>query len=283
MFGRSPKTRFSTPPPGSRLDPAHPLSRNIIARWVFNPIGGVLVPELLYGPTQLSAIAENGMKSYPNSAGLAYGLPNSSNARLRVAANSRITDISLAPFTIAMLVTKFDANATAFLDKSDNNSTGAGFFMYTQGDGDNTITFKREDTGANVSKNTNNFTFANDRIRPYHIVVTGDGSMTSANYHIYMDGIEMSYASSVDGSGSTVSDVSQDLLIGGGQSGGTINNNLAFNDLVFYNTQLTPDQVHTLASAPYDNMLSPRIRTYFLPQAKPGGPVLGVINNPVWA
>ncbi len=79
------------------------------------------------------------------------------------------------------------------------------------------------------------------------IVLTWDGTSSASGVHIYIDGVEVSYQLSQNGSGSRLDDSSTNLLIGIGNFGAQSNTwDGSIDEMRFYNRVLSPDEVSRL-------------------------------------
>ena len=79
-----------------------------------------------------------------------------------------------------------------------------------------------------------------------HIVLTWDGSSSASNVHFYIDGLEVSKTSSVDGDGSAVSDAALNISIGLSVIDSTLPFNGLMDDARIYNRVLSADEVADL-------------------------------------
>jgi len=80
----------------------------------------------------------------------------------------------------------------------------------------------------------------------YHVVVTWDGSATAANAHIYVNGSEVSYTSTVNGDTSRADDSTTDFVIGAAANGTADNFSGEIDDVRIYNRVLSPDEIKRL-------------------------------------
>ena len=80
-----------------------------------------------------------------------------------------------------------------------------------------------------------------------HVLLTWDGSTTAANVHIYIDGVEATYLTTTDATGSRTSDSASDLKIGRGDLGGAPQNfDGLIDDVRMYNRVLSADEIKRL-------------------------------------
>ncbi len=93
-----------------------------------------------------------------------------------------------------------------------------------------------------------------------HIAVTWDGSTDAANTHIYINGVEASYLTSTNGSGTKTSDSSSDLNIGNRGDRARDFDGL-MDQLRIYNRSVSPAEVSLLFNEPLP---------YNSPSSKPG-------------
>ncbi len=101
-------------------------------------------------------------------------------------------------------------------------------------------------------RDTNNFDFAKiSSSNSYslntwtHIGITGDASGTAANHHIYFNGIEGTYSSSVNGTGGLIGNSTGTVDIGNA-TGTTSSINGKMTDVGIFNRQLSASEIYSI-------------------------------------
>ena len=166
-----------------------------------------------------------------------------------VNAGSAATLDDLGPMTIAAWIKPDSAGATAVSHVMSKSNTGSGrWFLEIDNSSPEDDAFEfNKDFDTDVARTTNNATATYDVWQ--HIAVTWDGSATGANIHIYKDGVESSYASTINGSGTQYSDAALPFIIGN-RGDGTIPFYGLIDDVRVYNSALSPAQISVLAASP---------------------------------
>lgn len=162
-----------------------------------------------------------------------------------VPASSSLNNTS--PITISVWINPRSDGETngSIIEKSNNDTTG--FRFRTQRDhvvaGTNQVGFRVDYSTTDLLKYTgSNFTTFNEW---QHLVVTWDGTGLASGVKIFRNGVEASYVSSQNSSGTRVDDSGNDIRIGN-RLDGSVTFDGHIDDLRFYNRVLSESEVATL-------------------------------------
>ena len=109
----------------------------------------------------------------------------------------------------------------------------------------NTLRFRQEFATTNLTRTGNNSAVTMSAWN--HVALTWDGSATAANVHIYVNGVEITYATTTDGVDARASDAAQTLKIGG--IGVATNFDGDMVDVRIYNRVLTLGEIATIRAS----------------------------------
>ncbi|MDA3815764.1 MAG: LamG domain-containing protein, partial [Prolixibacteraceae bacterium] len=147
--------------------------------------------------------------------------------------NSPSTLEDLPQVTISAWI-KPNSDVGARIYTTDTTSSG-GYVFYTEANG--VLTFGVDGTGNMTHRSSNDSLTIGEW---QHISATWSGLMTAANSHVFINGIEVSYQSTIDGSG-TWSDAGYDKSIGGRVADSYFNG--LIDDVKVYNYARTQKQI----------------------------------------
>ena len=165
----------------------------------------------------------------------------------------------LGPMTISAWIKPDTAGASAVSHVMSKSDTGSGrWFLEIDNSAPEDDAFEfNKDHDTDVARVTSNSTVAYDVWQ--HVAVTWDGSATGANIHTYKDGVEASYQSTINGSGTKYSDAALPFVIGNRGNGNNPFYGL-IDDVRVYDYALSTAQITTLVgSAPTDCAAAPAV------------------------
>jgi hypothetical protein len=116
-----------------------------------------------------------------------------------------------------------------------------------------------------------------------HILVTWDGSSTASNIHIYVNGVEASYANTNDGSGTIQGDSSRNFCIGSYTESSNFHFDGTITEVACWNKILSADEIYNLSKSRMKGMplqISPsNLRGYWPLDDYPGNMLLSGSNG----
>ena len=189
-----------------------------------------------------------------------------------IEASAAIDD--LGPMSIAVRVRSTRNNTTErILAKRGTGGSSSGWVLYKASFAPGAVVFEIDFTTTDMRRRTANGVVGADTDRFDDIVVTWDGSSAYQNIHIYINGVELSYAVETDGVGDRVSDAGDDLFIGQlGNSGGFFLGD--FDTLAIYDRVIGDAEIKALADDPYRLITPRRTIAYSIPAVTPTLPPL---------
>ncbi len=134
------------------------------------------------------------------------------------------------------------------VSKSDPGSgaTGGWDFFFNLSAGKTDIIFQHKGTGTTLIRETENSVGLSVNTL-YHLAVTWDGSTTAANIHIYINGVEATYATTTNATGSLGDDSTNSLFIGN-VAGATRGLFGTISEVALWNTALSAGNIAILAN-----------------------------------
>jgi hypothetical protein len=252
------------PPLGSSINWGHPLSNGLVGCWLMNEGGGTKVKELVSNNNgtivgRLWKPSLRGTSLLPS-----VSTVGSSSLEYIVSSNTMPTLLT-KNITIIQGYIPRSFSQTNYQDQSmwgfqvDNNGYMR-FIVNTDG----SLTFVRYNSSSSTfalrTTNVSMLTLNKLNIA----VVSYDQSTTAANIHIYVNGIECSYATTTDGS-STRRDDSFKFVIG--QMDGGFNGNRWLDGYILFNYAinriLSPQEIQSLYVSPYQFIYRPSSRIFY--------------------
>lgn len=175
--------------------------------------------------------------------GTAYDF-DAANTAIDVGNGSSLNDIS--PITLAAWVypdTGGEGGRGRIFDKATSVNPDNGWHLTNNNNLANSLQFAADCGATDLLKITNASTF------PFsvwsHVVLTWDGSCTAANVHIYVNGVEVGYNSSQDGTSPRVTDATAHLRLGSDSTAGrTFDGKI--DEARFYNRALSGNDISQL-------------------------------------
>lgn len=131
------------------------------------------------------------------------------NQRMTVPHNASFDN----PKTVSFWIKRTSNSLGAVFDETDNNASNGGFGIGINQSAVGDIHAYHEFSGTNGAVFTGAGALSIDVW--HHVAITWDGTITHANWHIFVDGIDVTSGGS-DGNGSSTA--ANDLFVGGGRS-----------------------------------------------------------------
>jgi len=244
-----------TPPVGARINHGHPLAIDIIGCWLLEEGGGLTAFDIS-GYNNHGTL--NGPIWRPGQNGMALQF-DAINDVVDAGSNPILDDVPALTWVVWMFPeTAGEASVGRILDKSTGAGPVNGYTWFTQ----NTATcqFGVDYTSTNLVRLASNNSLVFNRWQ--QMAVTWDGSATAANVHIYINGNEVRYTTTTDGTGTRVSDGSAGLTIGNLAGGTAATFDGLIESVVMYRRALSQQEIQWLYVDPYAFMIpqSPRLR-----------------------
>jgi len=234
------------PPVGSQINWGHPLSQGLVGAWLMNEGGGNVIKDI-------ATINTGGLVSgswKPTTKGL--GINFDGTATQVNCGHSQQLDVTTKPLTYAFTFqTSYTAGVSKFIV-----SKGTTEVISTSNAG---IIFKTDFLTTDLSRQSAVSWFSINI--PYIITLTWDGSPVATGIHIYKDGVESPSYTSINAVDGKVDTSANDFIIG--DSANRVSQVMNF--LMRWNRVLSPSEISSLYTSPYQFITAPRSRFYSIP------------------
>ncbi len=181
------------------------LATSIAGIWHFNEISGIT-----FADTSGSGVTGT------SSGGVTVGLPgkfqnsitlNGSTGYVNFGTTSAVTAMGNYSISLWIYPTSFASNQ-GIINRTDNDSQ-QGYILHLLSTG--TLNFLTVFGTTDAERQTSTTLTLNQW---NHVVVTSDATVTAANAHIYINGVEAAYSTTVNGSGAHSSPTGQNMVLG---------------------------------------------------------------------
>lgn len=230
-------------PTKPKVDWSHPINRGLVACWPITPnaAGAPLIQDIA---GQRHFTTSSGGISDAKFGGTTIKYNGSTQFSSAPAAKDQMSN--LAQVTISFWINHFSAQ----IGRVFTYATGG--FRLTVSNTD-TMAFLHSFGTTNLSRTTSNSTLSENVW--HHVVCTWPGGLTAANCHIYIDGVEPSYSSSIDGVGASVDDSGGAIFFGASSAVPANVFNGALENVRIYNRVISASEIQRLFREPWAGII----------------------------